>query len=85
MLAYYVTLRNLEHWTAKHPTHLAIHGKFLALLRRIGRMPAVLLDHEISVLPRGKLAGVYVNCDPGTGFASFGTETAQLLETGPGG
>ena len=85
VLAYYVTLRNLEQWTAKHPTHLAIHGKFLALLRRIGRMPEVLLDHEISVLPRGKLTGIYVNCDPGTGFASFGTEMADILEIRSGG
>jgi len=85
VLAYYVTLRNLENWTARHPTHLAIHGKFLALLRRIGRMPDVLLDHEISVLPRGKLTGVYVNCDPGTGFASFGTEKPDMLEIGPAG
>ncbi len=82
VLAYYVTLRNLENWTARHPTHLAIYGRFLAMLRRIGRMPDVLLDHEISVLPRGKLTGVYVNCDPGTGFASFGTEKTDMLEFG---
>jgi aldoxime dehydratase len=85
VLAYYVTLRNLENWTARHPTHLAIYGRFLAMLRRIGRMPDVLLDHEISVLPRGKLAGVYVNCNPGTGFVNFGTEKESMLEIGPAG
>jgi aldoxime dehydratase len=84
VLAYYVTLRNLEHWTAKHPTHLAIHGRFLAMLRRIGRMPDVLLDHEISVLPHGKLAGIYVNCVAATGFSDFGTESARMPDFRPG-
>jgi aldoxime dehydratase len=79
VLAYYISLRNLEHWTAKHPTHLAIHGRFLAMLRRIGRMPDVLLDHEISILPRGKLRGVYVNCDERTGFAAFGADATDVL------
>ena len=80
VLAYYVTLRNLENWTARHKTHLTIYGRFLAMLRRIGRMPDVLLDHEISVLPRGKLRGVYVNCDVQTGFARFGIEASGVQQ-----
>ncbi len=77
LIAYFVQLDDLERWTRSHPTHLAIFGRFLALLEKIGHMPAVNLYHEVSVIPAGNLTATYVNCLPGPGLLRFGRVRAQ--------
>ena len=71
-IGYFVQLSDLERWTRDHPTHKAIFGRFMAMLKQIGRMPDMNLYHEVSVVPAGGIAATYVNCLPETGMARFG-------------
>jgi aliphatic aldoxime dehydratase len=77
LIAYFVQLDDLERWTKSHPTHLEIFGRFLALFKRIERMPAVNLYHEVSVIPTGNLTATYVNCLPNTGLLRYGRVRVQ--------
>ena len=71
-IGYFVQLADLERWTRDHPTHKAIYGRFMAMLKQIGRMPDMNLYHEVSVVPAGGITASYVNCLPETGLARFG-------------
>jgi hypothetical protein len=73
LIAYFTELSHLERWTRSHPTHLDIFGRFLTMIKKLnGRMPAVNLYHEISVMPERGLTATYVNCLPQTGMLRFG-------------
>ncbi len=72
MVAFFVQLSNLEEWTSAHPTHTRIFGRFMLMLKRLGRMPDVNLYHEVSVMPPGGLRATYVNCLPETGMLRHG-------------
>ncbi len=81
LIAYFVQLDDLERWTRSHPTHLAIFGRFLALLEKIGHMPAVNLYHEVSVIPDGNLTATYVNRLPGTGLLRLAASALKAERT----
>jgi len=74
MHAYFLSLADLERWTRSHPTHLEIFGRYLKMVRRLGKLPAINLYHEVSVIPQGGLTGSYVDCHPTTGFMRFGSQ-----------
>jgi phenylacetaldoxime dehydratase/aldoxime dehydratase len=74
LIAYFTELSHLERWTRSHPTHLDIFGRYLAMIKNLdGRLPAINLYHEISVMPEGGLTATYSNCLPETGMLRFGT------------
>ncbi len=77
MIAYFVQLDDLERWTKSHPTHQEIFGRFMILFKKIGRMPAVNLYHEVSVISAGNLTATYVNCLPNTGLLRYGRVRSQ--------
>jgi hypothetical protein len=70
---YFSELSHLERWTRSHPTHLEIFGRYLAMIKNLdGRLPAINLYHEISVMPERGLTATYANCLPETGMLRFG-------------
>lgn len=71
-IGYFVQLSEIERWTRDHPTHHAIFGRFMAMVKQIGRMPDMNLYHEVAVMPSGGLRASYVNCLPQTGLLRFG-------------
>jgi aldoxime dehydratase len=70
-LGYFLTLRHLEQWAATHPTHLAIFGKFLTMVRKYGVNLKLRLWHEVSVLPSDGQVFEYVNCNRETGLLPY--------------
>ncbi|MEL7028886.1 MAG: phenylacetaldoxime dehydratase family protein, partial [Pseudomonadota bacterium] len=77
ILAYFLEHKDLEHWTSQHPTHLRIFGEFTKMINTVGRLPDVKLWHEVSILPSGKLSGLYANCSPKTGFLPYAIASAR--------
>jgi aldoxime dehydratase len=77
LIAFFTELSHLERWTRAHPTHLEILGRFMALVKKLGgRLPAMNLYHEVTVVPRGGLTATYSNCLAETGLLRFGVSRA---------
>jgi hypothetical protein len=76
MIAWFVQLSDIEQWTEHHPTHVAIYQRYLKMISTIGRLPAVNLYHEVSVVPEGGITASYVNCLPTTGLLPYGQAIA---------
>jgi aldoxime dehydratase len=73
LIAFFTELSHLERWTRAHPTHLEIFGRYLAMIKKLnGRLPAINLYHEITVVPDRGLTASYCNCLPETGLLRFG-------------
>jgi hypothetical protein len=72
MIAWFVQLSHIEQWTEHHPTHVAIFQRYLKMISKIGRLPAVNLYHEVSVVNEGGISATYVNCLPTTGLLPYG-------------
>ncbi|HVW68484.1 MAG TPA: phenylacetaldoxime dehydratase family protein, partial [Steroidobacteraceae bacterium] len=70
-LGWFLTLRDLEHWTHHHPRHVAIMKNIMAYMQRFDFKPRLNLGHEVIVVPRGQAEFEYSNCHPGTGFLPF--------------
>jgi len=66
--AYFLTLGHLEKWAEKHPTHLAIFGKFFEMAQHFNLQLDLKLWHEVSVLPGNHQLFEYVNCHSHTGL-----------------
>lgn len=67
-LAYFQDLADLEKWSEKHPTHLAIFGSFMRFAPKYGENMRSRFWHEVSVIPSDSQYAEYVNCAPGTGL-----------------
>ncbi len=66
--AMFLSLGDLERWSAEHPTHLAIYHRFSAFAKRRG--PGLKLDlwHEVAVVEPEHAPFEYVNCHSATGL-----------------
>ncbi len=70
-LGYFLTLGHLERWAASHPTHLAIFGRFMDMVKKHNSQLDLKLWHEVSVLPGVGQVFEYINCHPGTGLLPY--------------
>ena len=67
VLAEFRSLADLERWAQDHPTHHAIFGAAMKMVRRFEEDLGIRLFHEVSVLPAGQFQARYVDCgDEGT-------------------
>ncbi|OQE22617.1 hypothetical protein PENSTE_c010G09652 [Penicillium steckii] len=65
--AYFKNMTDLERWSSKHPSHLAIHAAAISHARRFGDTRKFRTWHEVSVIRGGEASFQYVNCLYGTG------------------
>lgn len=75
VLAYVLTLEQLERWARSHETHLDIYRHAIAMNRLHKERRAVVTWHEVFALLPG-LSGEYVNCHGGTGLLPYFAEPA---------
>ncbi|MEM8785691.1 MAG: phenylacetaldoxime dehydratase family protein [Pseudomonadota bacterium] len=71
VVAWFLTLKDLEEWTHHHPTHLAIFGGFHKFMRRFEGQVRLTAGHEVIVVPQGQAVMEYVNCHPKTGMLPY--------------
>lgn len=67
-LGLFLSLRHMEAWAEKHPTHAAIFNAAISRYKRYGPGNQLRTWHEVYVLPAGDQLFEYVNCDPATGL-----------------
>ena len=67
-LGHFLSLRHMENWAEKHPTHAAIFNAAISRYKQYGASNQLRTWHEVYVLPAGDQLFEYVNCDPGTGL-----------------
>ncbi|MGY4505799.1 aldoxime dehydratase [Bradyrhizobium sp. GM24.11] len=70
VLAYFLSLEQLEAWAKSHETHLAIYGHAIAANRKFKEKREVVTWHEVFILPASSTFE-YINCHPGTGVLPF--------------
>jgi hypothetical protein len=69
---FFRSLKDLEQWAAKHPTHHKIFHGAHAHSTRFGKETFRLRTwHEVAVLKPGEVNFEYVNCEPRTGLIPF--------------
>lgn len=71
VVSFFLSLQDLEEWTHKHPSHIALFGTFAEMLRRHNLSVQLSLWHEVSVLQSDELELEYINCHPDTGFLPY--------------
>lgn len=62
---------DLEKWSSRHPSHLAIFNGAMKHAKRFGEDRKFMTWHEVSILRRGDAHFEYVNCDPRTGVIKW--------------
>lgn len=62
---------DLEKWSSRHPSHLAIYNGAMRHAKKFGETRKLMTWHEVSILRRGEAAFEYVNCDPRTGVIKW--------------
>lgn len=62
------SLRELEHWSRSHQTHLKIFGTFGQFIREFQGSRGLRLYHEVSVLNADQLRFEYLGCHDRTGL-----------------
>jgi aldoxime dehydratase len=67
-LGHFLSLRHMESWAEKHPTHAAIFSAAISRYKQYGASNQLRTWHEVYVLPAGDQLFEYINCDPGTGL-----------------
>lgn len=80
VVSFFLSLKHLEDWTHKHPTHIALFGTFAEMLKRHNFSVQLSLWHEVSVLQSDDLELNYINCHPDTGFLPY-FETKEVSLT----
>ena len=75
VLAYFLSLDQLEDWSKSHVTHLDIYGHAIAMNRKFKEKREVVTWHEAFVMP-ASTSFEYVNCHPRTGVLPY----FELLE-----
>ncbi|KAK3627118.1 hypothetical protein LTR56_012575 [Elasticomyces elasticus] len=58
---------DLEKWSSRHPSHLAIFNGAIAHAKKFGEGRKLMTWHEVSILKEGEAQFEYVNCAPETG------------------
>ena len=72
VLAYFLSLEQLEAWAKSHETHLAIYGHAIAANRKFKEKREVVTWHEVFILPAAS-SFEYINCHARTGVLPFFT------------
>jgi len=75
VLAYFLSLDQLEDWSKSHVTHLDIYHHAIAMKRKFKEKREVVTWHEAFVMP-ASTSFEYVNCHPKTGVLPY----FELLE-----
>jgi aldoxime dehydratase len=70
VLAYFLSLEQLEDWSKSHVTHLDIYRHAIAMNRQFKEKREVITWHECFVLP-STTAFEYINCHPSTGVLPY--------------
>jgi len=78
VLAYFLSLEQLEDWSKSHVTHLDIYSHAIAMNRKFKEKREVITWHEAFVMPAAT-SFEYVNCHPRTGVLPY----FELLEPRP--
>lgn len=73
-LSLWKSLAHLEAWAESHPTHIAIFGTFMRVIKEMNFDMKLRLYHEVMVAHADEQTYEYVNCHPKTGL---------LRESGP--
>ncbi|KAK3674708.1 hypothetical protein LTR78_005430 [Recurvomyces mirabilis] len=58
---------DLERWSSRHPSHLAIFNGAMKHAKRFGEDRKFMTWHEVSILKQGEASFEYINCTPETG------------------
>ena len=70
-IGWFLTLKDLEHWTHKHPTHAAIYKGVFVYMNKFNFDVRLNLGHEVIVVPQGGVTVEYSNCHERSGFLPF--------------
>jgi len=70
VLAFFLSLEQLEDWSKSHETHLDIYRHAIAMNRKFKEKREVITWHELFVL-QGGAAFEYTNCHPVTGLLPY--------------
>lgn len=70
VLAYFLSLEQLEEWSKSHVTHLDIYHHAIAMNRKFKEKREVVTWHECFVMP-STTSFEYVNCHPSTGVLPY--------------
>lgn len=62
---------DLERWSSRHPSHLAIFNGAMAHAKRFGDERKFMTWHEVWILKAGEARVEYVNCHPETGLIKW--------------
>ncbi|CAK3896410.1 Hypothetical predicted protein [Lecanosticta acicola] len=62
---------DLEKWSSRHPSHLAIFNGAMAHAKRFGEDRKFMTWHEVFILKAGEATMEYVNCGPETGVIKW--------------
>ncbi|KAL2826308.1 heme-containing dehydratase protein [Aspergillus cavernicola] len=68
---FFRNLSDLEKWSKRHPSHLAIFNGAIGHAKRFGEERKFRTWHEVSVLKKGDAKFEYVNCMAKTGVIRF--------------
>ncbi|KAG5989115.1 hypothetical protein E4U54_004434 [Claviceps lovelessii] len=78
--ALFRSLRHLEAWASRHPSHRAIYAGAMRHAKRFGAGRRLRTWHEVSVLKAGEATFEYIHCVPGTGVLA---DMADASGVGP--
>jgi aldoxime dehydratase len=67
-MSWWESLGHLERWSESHPTHLAIFGSFMRMVKRLNFQIELRLYHEVTVTPRSDQEFEYIACHSRTGL-----------------
>jgi hypothetical protein len=62
---------DLEKWSSRHPSHLAIFSGAMKHNKRFGDSAKFMTWQEVSILKAGEASFEYINCDPRTGVIQW--------------
>lgn len=68
---FFRNLEDLERWSKRHPSHLAIFNGAMRHAKQFGQDRKFRTWHEVSILKRGEIHFEYLNCRPNTGVIRF--------------
>lgn len=71
---------DLEKWSSRHPSHLAIFNGAMKHAKRFGEDRKFMTWHEVSILRRGEVQFEYINCNPRTGVIKWVELERQSLD-----
>ena len=72
---------DLEKWSSRHPSHLAIFSGSVQHGRRFGENRKFMTWQEVAILKAGEATFEYLNCDPRTGVIIWVDLASQSLAT----